>query len=212
MFLTLAVPHPQEIIPEERRNAVLSKYFEETLLLADSLGHADYNVLDQHHTETGSRFSTSPISRIDKRFHGATPHHIPTRLHRFAPVPNPHSFFFHSAVSLRSTCWHSRSHADRRSQHADSRDGDRELDSLGNAQLFVDGSDAVQQSGSQAALRNGSQRHARHEEPSGQHANDVDDAFAEVGGSAAWRCRYPPIYAETKLDAYTKLLLTRLRK
>lgn len=157
-------------------------------------------------------FPTFPISRIDKRFHGATPHHIPTRLHRFAPVSNPHSFFFHSAVSLRSLRWHSRSHADRRSQHADSRDGDRELDSLGNAQLFVDGSDAVQQSGSQTALRNGSQRHARHEEPSGQHANDVDDAFAEVGGSAAWRCRYPPIYAETKLDAYTKVLLTRLRK
>lgn len=102
MFLTLAVPHPQEIIPEERRNAVLSKYFEETLLLADSLGHADYNVLDQHHTETGSCFplfqSLESISDSMERLHTTSQLVFTALLQYRIPIPSSSIPLYRSAL------------------------------------------------------------------------------------------------------------------
>lgn len=41
------------MIPEKRRDAVLKKYYEETLSFADSLRSVNSTILDQHHTETG---------------------------------------------------------------------------------------------------------------------------------------------------------------
>lgn len=102
MFLPLVVRHPQEIIPEERRNAVLAKYFEETLLLADSLGHADYNLLDQHHTETGPASSLLPslesISDSMERLHTTSQLVFTALLQYRIPIPSSSIPLYRSAL------------------------------------------------------------------------------------------------------------------
>ena len=177
----LFVYNLQEIIPEERRKSVLTKYFEETLLLADSLGHADVNLLDQHHTEAGDWFSSFLISRIHNRFGGATSHHIETRLHSIASISNPHSLLLYSVLSLHSSLRHSSSHTNRRRDHSDVADGDCELDSLENTRFIAFRNHSIQQSGSQIAFRNRSEGTYTHAKPSKQHFNVVDGAFEEVG-------------------------------
>ena len=44
----------QKIIPIEKKEAVLNKYFEETLHIAESLLSVDSSVLEEHHEEKGS--------------------------------------------------------------------------------------------------------------------------------------------------------------